>query len=449
MIPPFISKIKQEYLGDRTLTANTACAFILKVSAQALSFIFLILLARYLSPTQFGIYAFVWSWIQILSILTRFGMDNSASRFIGVYSANDTTSGTGHFTYFATRFITAISIFTALAGAVTVYLWPGLSDDMRMTFYAGFLILPLWTYMMYAQACLRAIKRVLAGLMPDFALRTGLQVILLGLCMAAGLQATAFTGMVVTLLSVFIAAIAALAFMQDQSLSVRAEDSHRGNEIREWLNYGLVMALIAGGSILLRNIDIIMLGSLTSQEETGLYAVASRIANLVPFALIAANFVIAPLISGLYSRGEFSRLQAVLRQSSLLISGVSLAASLALLLLAPFILNLFGQAYIAAQTALFILLGGQLINALCGSVGYVMTMSGHHKPAALIFLVTLGINIGLNALLIPAYGLNGAAIATSVSIIFWNLLQLLYVIRRLNLNPSIFSLRSGGSNATT
>ncbi|RZV58233.1 MAG: flippase, partial [Flavobacteriaceae bacterium] len=70
---------------------------------------------------------------------------------------------------------------------------------------------------------------------------------------------------------------------------------------------------------------------------------------------------------------------------------------------------------------------GQLINAMSGSIGEIMLMTGRQIPYQNIMLVALILNIVLNFTLIPLYGILGAAVATAISIAFWNISGAVYL----------------------
>ena len=75
------------------------------------------------------------------------------------------------------------------------------------------------------------------------------------------------------------------------------------------------------------------------------------------------------------------------------------------------------------------MLVGQIINAFSGSVGVIMQMTGRERLFQNILIVALIINIGMNFLLIPTYGIIGAAIASSASIVFWNLTSVAFIYK--------------------
>ena len=103
---------------------------------------------------------------------------------------------------------------------------------------------------------------------------------------------------------------------------------------------------------------------------------------------------------------------------------LSLPVFVAILIYPEVLLSLFGDEFsnkLAAET-LVILASGQMINVFFGSVIYILDMTGKQIISRNILLFTASINIFLNWYLIPMYGIKGAAISTSVSILCWTLL---------------------------
>ena len=95
-----------------------------------------------------------------------------------------------------------------------------------------------------------------------------------------------------------------------------------------------------------------------------------------------------------------------------------------------FILSFFGKDFLIAKSALLILAFSQGINAMSGSVGIILNMTGKEKVFRNILSIALVINISLNLILIPIYKIEGAAIASASSLIFWNLYSVWYVYKK-------------------
>ena len=98
-----------------------------------------------------------------------------------------------------------------------------------------------------------------------------------------------------------------------------------------------------------------------------------------------------------------------------------------LLIFPSFVLDCFGEEFSAGVAPLIVLATGQIINAICGPVMYILTMTGKEKKARNIIIVASVINLGLNFYLIPIHGLMGAACATAISTVVWNVLAVIQI----------------------
>jgi len=135
-------------------------------------------------------------------------------------------------------------------------------------------------------------------------------------------------------------------------------------------------------------------------------------------------------------------LQQIFVLSSWALIAYSIPVFAGIVLGGEYLLAIFGEAYIEGYEVLVVLSVGQLFNALAGPVGLVMTMTGHQLKSTYILSLAAVINIVLNVLLIPILGLVGAAYATAIVTVAWNLAMLMYVSSQLNLNPSVLCVIS-------
>ena len=76
---------------------------------------------------------------------------------------------------------------------------------------------------------------------------------------------------------------------------------------------------------------------------------------------------------------------------------------------------------------------GQLMNAIMGPVAFLLSMTGNEKIVAQIFGLTACLNILMNLLFIPLFGIQGAAVATTISVIIWNVVLRWLALKKLNI----------------
>jgi O-antigen/teichoic acid export membrane protein len=94
------------------------------------------------------------------------------------------------------------------------------------------------------------------------------------------------------------------------------------------------------------------------------------------------------------------------------------------------ILSVFGDEFKIAAFSLIILSIGKMFSAICGSVGTLLQMSGNQKYFQNVLIAAAILNIILNYILIPEFKLIGAAVASLVSNVFWNLLMVIYIKKK-------------------
>ena len=181
--------------------------------------------------------------------------------------------------------------------------------------------------------------------------------------------------------------------------------------------------------------DTLILGALRSSGDVGVYTVATRIVVLATFVMPAVTQAFAPRITELHHRGRHSDL----RNAYSVVTGWNLVLTLpafALLLTFPAeLLALFGHAFSGAVTVTIVLVAGQLVNAATGPGGMMLTMSGRPGWGLADNVATLALNVALNLILIPRYGIVGAALAWSVSLTLVNAARVAQVWLLLRMAP--------------
>jgi O-antigen/teichoic acid export membrane protein len=115
--------------------------------------------------------------------------------------------------------------------------------------------------------------------------------------------------------------------------------------------------------------------------------------------------------------------------------------AVALIGLGPRVLALYAPGFEAGYPALVVLVLGQALNALAGSVGLLLVMTGHDGDVAKVSAGVAVLNITLNFALIPHFDMVGAAIASALSIVIWNFILVVVVRKRLKLNSSAIGWR--------
>lgn len=191
--------------------------------------------------------------------------------------------------------------------------------------------------------------------------------------------------------------------------------------------------------ILLAWADTVILGMFESSNVVGVYNVVLKLALVTSFSFQAIDSILAPKLSSVYHDGEMKRFEDMVQLSTTVNLIISLGVVLVLVLTRNWVLSIFGPEFHMGSLALIILCCGQLANAICGPVGSVFQMTGNQVIFQRILVWALVLNIGLNLALVKPLGIEGVAIATAVSLLFWNIISVILIRKRLGItmfNPA-------------
>jgi O-antigen/teichoic acid export membrane protein len=181
--------------------------------------------------------------------------------------------------------------------------------------------------------------------------------------------------------------------------------------------------------------DTLLLGALASSRDAGIYTAASRYVTVGNFALQAIVLAIGPQLSAMLTRRDYNRAKAVYQSATCWLMVPAWPVYIGLAIFSPFLLSLFGKDFESGQTALTILACAMLFNMATGPVTVVLLMSGKSLWNLLNTMTSLTVNVTLNVLLIPKYGMTGAAIAWTASIIVNNVLPIIEIWVFMRLHP--------------
>ncbi len=423
-----------------TVLKGGGAAFAIRILGLGAALAAEVLIARLLGVQGYGDYAFALSLISILAIFAKLGMDNLRVRFIPAYMGSGEWGLLRGVMTRSRQSALAMAVLMAVVAACVIWLiGDSVSSSLRATLLMACILLPVLTIIQVEAGGLRAFKRIASARAPTELLRP--------LLLAAGVviavvvlrfPASAPVAMGATLVASSIVLLL-LGFLLVRAVPAQANSAEPRYRTREWLSVGFQLLLIVGFIILLNRLDIIMIGALLGTAEAGIYNSAVRIARLILLGLLATNTIVAPLISQLYAQERMRDLQRMISFAARVIFAITLPIVIGVVLFGQWALALFGPEFTGGYTALVILSIGQMVNALAGPVGFLTTMTGHQKVAAIVYGGIAGLNIVLNAILIPTFGIVGGAVATAIAIAALNLILVWFVSRRLKINATIFA----------
>ncbi len=302
--------------------------------------------------------------------------------------------------------------------------------------HIALLIIPIYSLNVFFRAVLQSQNKIYSSVLPDTLIRPIILLITLYALSYLKILPTP-THLLWTLFFIMLGALIFFIIKSFQKLPPK-EDKTQPN----WLKQAIILLPLGLVATLNERIDVIMISKYLGGHENALYSTAFKFALFSGFGLVILNQIMVPHYAKHFkSDNDKSNLERIIKPNVRLSFALSFTVFLCLVFISPYLLDFFGQegeSYELSYTPIIILAIGQLINVAVGSTGYILTMAKKEKLVMISVVLGCLSNLILNILLLPKYGITGAAIATSTSMIVWNVLMLIFVKRETGINPTIF-----------
>ncbi len=411
-----------------TVAKGAGIAFTGKVSGTGLKYITQIIIARLLGTKLFGIYALGLVVYEVAELISRMGLHLGAVRYVSIYK------GRGELQKLKGILVQSIC-FPFLGGTIlgsaifvsseliaqNVFGKPELALVLRifavsLPFWASTIVIARATtgfqttkYLVYIKEYIQPFANLIFVIL---------------LCLI-GLSLFGVTSAWV--LSFIVGFVAALYLIKRIFPPILQKNIKPIFETRQLIKFSLPLAFGDLMLLLLLRIDTMLIGYFRTSSEVGIYRSASQTAILLLIFFISFNNIFAPMIADIINKGDRERMRQLFKTVARWNFALTLPLFIVVGINAKNILRLFGPDFTAGWLPLIILGAGQLLNSSAGALSYMLIMSGHQYQKLSGDFAIVITNLILNIILIPRWGLTGAAVATSISIVAVNLIRMIQV----------------------
>ncbi len=406
-----------------------------------------LILSRLLGVNDYGIYAILIGWCMILAVPVKFGLDQTALKYGAIYLGEGRLRQFKSLIKFSSLILSAAWVIVAIIGGLIFLFLPNVFGTSRgVDFIWALSLVGLLAFIGLFSAYFRAAKMIFASQFFAQMLRTSLLVTLLVIFIVLGKELNVSGAIMITALAAAITFIALLFFFHRTFTKTWSNIASQNNDLLpkehiKWVALGGPVLVIAIVQQAMSQGNVILVGALGSHSDAGRYAAAARLAAFVPFALVALNSITAPMIASAYKNNNHLELRKIASTNARLATIAALLVGAVLLIFGKAILSLFGDGFQEAYPALVLLLLAGILNAGVGSVGFFMTMTGFQTVSMKIVLVSFGLNIIAAITLIPSLGLLGGAIAAFLGIVSFNVMQYIFVFKKMRIDTSVFGMK--------
>jgi Membrane protein involved in the export of O-antigen and teichoic acid len=226
--------------------------------------------------------------------------------------------------------------------------------------------------------------------------------------------------------------IGLLSIVPIRSYLLRPDISLLQNDLlKEIFHFGFYVVLGNSIGYIYTHIDSLMIGYYLNETEVGFYAISAIFIQGITLIPSAVQRVTSPMIARSYAKKEYDSIRHLLKSVTLKVFVISLIISLFLAIFGKkLIITIFEDVFLPAYLPMLILLIGYTIYSMFMSIGTFYSSIGRVQLSYKIALFSAILSIIMNVLLIPRFGIVGAAMATSISLIVLSITHL-FVIKRI------------------
>jgi O-antigen/teichoic acid export membrane protein len=416
--------------------SKSLVSLVIKVATAGLTYGMYVILARLMGVVEYGYFAFGLSLATILAIGANYGQQTAILRYwpeamvaSQPQKALEALRSGGAVTILAG---VGISVLLLGVGAVS----DGLGVPAVHLYAAATLVLPL-ALAEYWSSALRAQGSVWTALTPrDIVWRLGLPLLVVALYYT-GVTLTGAAALLLTATVLGLSLALQFVLARTRRYEIAAGTAGLGTY---WRERGTPSRSFFLGTVLdsaALNVDIIFVGLLVAPAAAGVYFNAFRTAGLLTLFMFAITLVVAPMVARHYHAGEMRKAQAITALCAWAGFVFSLAVFAGFLLFGDVILGLFGEGQEQGKTILILLSVGLLFDAATGPSRIVLMMTGHERQYVRIFGSIVVAGMLAQLLVIPIYGLLGAAIMNMISRIAAQLAIAWFANRKIGLDTTL------------
>ncbi|MFQ5864005.1 MAG: oligosaccharide flippase family protein [bacterium] len=408
---------------------------------DAMRYLFTMLLARLVGVEYLGIYSLANSVTRLAEVFGKAGLDSGILRYVSM------RQGTGDYLGIQQDVYSTLKlglIFSLLVMSVQVLLSDWLissvfhgSSLLQTVIIINAITLPFTVFTLIAAHATQGFKLLKYKVFVTNLLAPG--VLLMTMIAAYFLISAEMAIILPTVVSAVVGFFVILGFLK-QLTGVHFSQVLRVRFDLEILRFSYPLMFVAVIDTFMHWMDIIMLGYFTDTRTVGLYHPAARMAGLVRITLVALMSISGPMLSEFFAQKKQQEMSDLYKLVVRWIMTLTLPIAVLLVIFPYKTMLLFGGQYMQAATVLLVLTIATLIQSFTTVGGTTLTVTGYPKVNLINSVIVVVINVILNIVWIPVYGIMGAAYATLASMTILGVLRYVEVWYLVKMHPFCWKL---------
>lgn len=387
----------------------------IQAASRALALVMGIILTRTLGPEGYGTYAYAFAIMSLLMVLAEAGVPTLLMREVAA------AEGRGEWGLLRGALLRGIQSVALVSGTIAalgfVVLWlmnERIPTASLYTLGMMLLVLPAAALSKTLAHGLRGLNKIVTSQALELILWPALAISITGVSFSLHSDfRTPWIAMAGQFVAVMVVAVFA-AFALKRHLPAQTRSAPFEFQTRYWMRSALPFTLISGALVINSQTDVIMLGWMMNKEVVGAYHVAVQISMLIFFPLQVLQSIIAPKFAVLIAQNKLGDIYIIDRRIRYIVFFITAPIFIAIAIFCEqIIIIFFGVDFQIAAVPIFILSAGFLANVACGASGLLLQMAKKEGVVLKVLVFTSALNVVGNLILIPVFGIIGAAASTA------------------------------------
>lgn len=393
----------------------------------------------FLTTEQVGLFRLIQSSAYLLASFGQIGLSQSLVKFFPELKNNRGLLPSiliGGFLGFILLLITTLvfrtSIVSYFSKESVLFV-----DYFQVTLIISFLLINFQLLEAYSRSLLRIV-------IPTFLRDVGLRVLTTITLLLYGSEAITFENLIFSLIAIYSLVVIGLVIelKTKGDLSINLKFSFlKGGTWKKILNFGFYSLIGAGGTQIILQIDSIMISGVIGLKATGIYTIAFFIGVVIEMPKRAITQISSALLSQSFNSGDIATVKKLYQQTSInqMIIGTLLFIGIWSNLDSVYQLIPNSEDYINGFNVVLFIALGKLSDMMFGTNGEIIVMSKYFRFNVVAVSLLAIVTIVLNTILLPIYGIEGAAISSFIAMLSFNLLKYVFVWSKFKIQPFTLS----------
>ena len=406
-------------------------SFLFRLGGQIMGFLLTLIIARYFGASGLGDYVLAIIVLRVFAMISKLGVDTTSIRVIASFASQNKFKSIKYFRKKIVLLLIATTlVFSAIMYFNAVLLASFIGANPEYIKLNSFLVLPMTFFILHYQS-LRGLKKIAEFSFFYRMSETLFTIVSILVIMQFNKDASVPIYGYVTSICI----VSILTFISyNYWFKVKSKEGMNEQELdlmplKNILAISMPLMFAQSVQFIMAWTDKLMIGNMMTSQDVGIYHIAFKLSMFASIGLMAINSIAAPKFAELYAKQDFYGLKKVVNQSTKLIFWSTIPLVAIFFIFPEFLLGIFGDKFKIGVTAFIFLSCGRLISSFSGSVGNLLQMTGRQVIFMNILFVGAILNLVLNYLLIPKMGIEGAALASMISLSTWNLVMVYFVKR--------------------